>query len=193
MKKLQISMRKLKQLKKMVNCEFIKMVHDEFTFTNSVYGRVSIFIPNKILNINNQLEELEFYGAKEDIALLSLTEANISEVGSLLDNKKQIEMPAKNIITSIDILNYQIYIKIDGKEYDNSWTEGIIFNFKNSQIAFCRSDRFTELIEIYKGYDLISKITPLEEYGKSFINPQMVKTKKNIISIKQQKFTEFVK
>ncbi len=171
-------------LKNMVNCEFIKMVHDEFAFTNSVYGRVSIFIPKKILNINNQLEELEFYGAKEDIALLSLAEANISEVGSLLDNKKQIEMPVKNIITSIDILNYQIYIKIDGKEYDNSWTEGIIFNLKNSQIALCRSDRFTELIEIYKGYDLISKITPVEEYGKNFINPQMIKTKKNIISIK---------
>lgn len=169
--------------KKMIGCEFKKMVHDEFDFTNSVYGKVSLFISNKIFNIINQTEVLDFYGAKEDIALLSIHEASKNDVCSMLKDKKQIEMPVHKIIKSIDIVNYHIYVKVDGKEYDNTWTEGIIFNFDDNQVAFERSDSFTELIEIYKGYDLISKFTPIEEFVEPLTNPTVLKTDKNIIKI----------
>ena len=72
---------------------------------------------------------------------------------------------------------------MDGKEYDNTWTEGVIFNFEDSQIAFERSDSFTEMIEIYKGYDLILKFTPVEEFGEPFYNPTILKTDSDVITI----------
>ena len=169
--------------KKMIGCECKKIVHDEFTFTNSVYGQVSLFISNKIFNINNEIEIAEYYGAKEDIAFLNLKEVSIDNVKSLLENKRQVEISIRKAIKSIDIVNYHIYVKVDGKEYDNTWTEGIIFNFEDSQIAFERSDSFTEMIEIYKGYDLISKFTPVEEFGEPFTNPTILKTDSDVITI----------
>lgn len=170
-------------LKKMIGYECKKIVHDEFTFTNSVYGQVSLFISNKIFNINNEIEIAEYYGAKEDIAFLNLKEVSIDNVKSLLENKRQVEIPIRKAIKSIDIVNYHIYVKVDGKEYDNTWTEGVIFNFEDSQIAFERSDSFTEMIEIYKGYDLISKFTPVEEFGEPFTNPTILKTDSDVITI----------
>ena len=170
--------------KRMIGCECKKIVHDEFTYTNSVYGKVSLFICDKIFNIINQTEVVEYYGAKEDIALLNIIEVGKDEVKSLLENKKQVETPINKVIKSIDIINYHIYVKVDGKEYDNTWTEGVIFNFADSQVAFERSDSFTEMIEIYKGYDLITKFTPVEEFGEPFTNPSVLKTDKKIITIK---------
>ena len=169
--------------KKMIGCECKRIVHDEFTFTNSVYGQVSLFISNKIFNINNEIEIAEYYGAKEDIAFLNLKEVSIDNVKSLLENKRQVKIPIRKAIKSIDIVNYHIYVKVDGKEYDNTWTEGIIFNFEDSQIAFERSDSFIEMIEIYKGYDLISKFTPVEEFGEPFTNPTILKTDSDVITI----------
>ena len=169
--------------KRIIGCECKKIVHDEFTFTNSVYGQVSLFISNKIFNINNEIEIVEYYGAKEDIAFLSLKEVGIDNVKSLLENKRQVEIPIRKAIKNIDIVNYHIYVKVDGKEYDNTWTEGIIINFEDSQIAFERSDSFTEMIEIYKGYDLISKFTPVEEFGEPFASPTILKTNRSIITI----------
>lgn len=170
-------------LKKMIGCECKKIVHDEFTYTNSVYGQASLFINNKVFNINNEIEIVEYYGAKEDIAFLGFKEVSKDKVKSLLQNKKQIEIPIRKAIKSIDIVNYHIYVKVDGKEYDNTWTEGVIFKFEDNQIAFERSDSFTEMIEIYKGYDLISKFTPVEEFGEPFNNPTILKTDSDIITI----------
>lgn len=171
-------------LKRMVGCELKKIVHDEFTYTNSVYGRVSLFISDRILNINNETEVVEFYGAKEDIALLSIKEVDINKVKSLLENKKQVEIPIRKAIKSIDIVNYHIYVKVDEKEYDNTWTQGIILHLDDFQVSFERSDSFTEMIVINRGYDIITKFTDVAEYGKEFINPISVKTKKEIIVIK---------
>lgn len=173
-----------KRMKKMIGCELNKILHDEFTFTNSVYGKITLFIGNKIFNITNQTEVVEFYGAKEDIALLGFKEVDKSDIGSLLKNKKQVYTPINKIITGIDIVNYHIYVDIDKMEYDNRWTEGIILNFNDSQLAFERSDSFTEIIGIYKGYDLISKFTDVTYFGKEFTNPTSVKTDKEIIEIK---------
>ena len=173
-----------KMMKKMIGCELNKILHDEFTFTNSVYGKVTLFINNETFNIINQTEVVEFYGEKEDIALLSLKKAEKNDIGSFLENKKQVYTPINKIITSIDIINYYVYLDADGDEYDNTWTEGVIFNLNDSQLAFERSGSFAEMIGIYKGYDLISKFIDVSEYGKEFKNPTCVKTDRNIIEIK---------
>ena len=170
-------------LSQMVGCELNKIIHDEFTFTNSVYGKVSLFIGDKIFNILNQLEVVEYYGAKEDIAVLSIKQVEKDEVCSLLKDQKQIAMDVKEIIKSIDIVNYHIYVKVSTKEYDNCFTEGLIFNLGNIQVAFERSSSFIEMIDIYKGYDLISKFTDVSEYGDDFDNPAIVKTERNIVRI----------
>ena len=170
-------------LKQMIGCEFDKIVHDEFTYTNSVYGRVSLFINDRIYSIDNETKVVEFYGDKEDIAIIDLKEINIDQVKSLISTKKQIDMPIRRIIKSIDIINYHINVKYDKKEYDNTWTEGIIFDFGDKQLSFERTDSFTEMIEINKGYDLITKFSKVEDYANSFNKSAIIKTNRDIVKI----------
>lgn len=171
-------------LNKMIGCTMTKIVHDEFTFTNSVYGVVSFYIGDNIFNLTNELEKLNCYGENEEVSILHLSQVDKNQVKSLLNDTKQVETKIAKVITGIDILIDTIHVEVEKEIYDNTYVKGIIFHFENDEIAFEKTDSFTEMIGVYKGYNLVEKFTDINEIKNQFSKAKNVETKREIMKIK---------
>ena len=154
-------------LKSFIGTEFKSISHESFIFTNSVSGTVQFNINNKIFYLYSDIEPLEHFGSIEDTAIWSLETQKY--VGVNVENF--VTTPIKEIIRKIILVqeNQRIY-ENEEQTYDVWVTRGIIFDFGNHQISFEKAIWFSEEIYIQKGYNLIEKFTPTENFLEDWDN-----------------------
>jgi hypothetical protein len=87
-----------------------------------------------------------------------------------MDEGNMIEYPVENRITEIRIVNEnQRLFHHDEQIYDVYTVRGIIFVLEDGrEISFEKPIWFSEEIYIQKGYDLIEKFAPFEEFAEGW-------------------------
>ena len=145
-----------------------KIVQDEFIYTNTTFGHANIFVDKDIYEIKCSINCIDYYGDKEDVAILNFNKVSINDVKSELKDLKQVEIKFDDILIKVDIINEYQYVKFGKDEYSYNYTRGIILYFNDIEYAFKMSAWFSEALEIYKGFNLLNKFNDDDDFNESF-------------------------
>lgn len=137
---------------------------DPFDYVASVYGIVGISIAGRYLKLTNFTVPMKRYGTAEDVAVMKLEKCSASDIKTCIVDGEMIEHPVNNQITKIVVVNEkQILEKSMGEKYVMYITRAIIFTTADGlEIAFEKPVWFTEMINIKRGYNLLSQIAPVD-------------------------------
>ncbi len=167
---IRFSIETIDTIRSLIGQRFESLKHDPFIFSPSVYGIVGMVIGGKSYTITNQVEVLDYYGKTEDVAVFHFQPAEYESIESFMDEGNMIEYPVENRITEIRIVNEnQRLFHHDEQIYDVYTVRGIIFVLEDGrEISFEKPIWFSEEIYIQKGYDLIEKFAPFEEFAEGW-------------------------
>lgn len=148
-------------LKQLVGQKIVSFQHDEFLFINASSQMVGIETEYGMKYLYSFTEPLDYYGSVEDVAVWELTDTKYP----LVDRKKIIASPVKEVIKEIHIVQENQKLFENGKQIYDVWvTRGIIFDFGGHQYSFEKPVWFSEDIYIQKGYNLINKFASTDEF-----------------------------
>jgi len=153
-------------LRSMIGQTMLKYKCDPFIFSTSVYGLAGIIFKNGAFAFTNFTEPLDYYGVTEDVAVFRLVSMPEKEIYSQIQGEKMIEVAVNNQIKEIHIVNENQSLFEDGiKTYDVWLTRGVIFKFIDGlELSFEKNIWFSEDITIERGYDLITRFSPVDEF-----------------------------
>lgn len=160
-----ITEKELEVFKSMIGKTFEMFKCDSFVFSSSVYGLVGFYIEEKIYKFSSFLESVQYFFQRDDVVRIKVEETVDSEIVSMMDGGTFIETPVKSKISSITIVNdYQKVVYGDDERCFET-TIGIIFHFEDThEISFEVPTWFSEMITIRKGYDLLKKFVPENDF-----------------------------
>ena len=166
--------------------KFEKYKSDPFVYSPSVYGIVGLYIDKSVYKLTNFTEVMDYYGAKEDVAIFKFENSIDEEIKTFIINGKMIETSLDNTISKIQIVNENQKTFYKGEQDYDVWvTRGIIFFFADGlELSFEKPVWFSEEIYIDKGYNLISRFTPEDEFPKHWENGYIAECTRKIIEIK---------
>lgn len=81
-----------------------------------------------------------------------------------------IETPVRNVVSEVLIINeHQKLFENEIQTYDVQLTRGIILKSKDGhELSFKKSIWFSEDITVEKGYNLLERFTPVEEFAEGW-------------------------
>lgn len=134
---------------------------DRFVFTNSVTQRVGFFIDDKVYNLTNCQETVDYFGQTDDVAVSRFEETTADEIKSAFADVEQIDTPIGASIDEIRLVNENQRITVNGEcTYDVWLTRAIIFIVDGREVLFEKDVvPFSEEIIILKGYDLENQLS----------------------------------
>ncbi len=155
----------IEAIRGMVGKPFVKYSCDPFVFTPNVYGIVGFRIGGRFYKMTSNLETVQRFFHKDDMAVMRVSECNRNEIVSKMDDGQMIDNPVGDIICSIDIINDRETVTHDGEQRALYSTKGIIFHLASgNEISFEIGTWFSEMITIRRGYELVKSFTPVEEF-----------------------------
>ena len=166
--------------------KFEKYKADPFVYSTDVYGIVGLYIDKSVYKLTDFAEVFDYYGAKEDVAVFKLENSIDEEINTFIVNGKMIDCNIENTISKIQIVNENQKVFYKGEQTYDVWvTRGIIFLFADGlELSFEKPVWFSEEIYIDKGYNLISRFTPEDEFPKHWENGYIAECTRKIIEIK---------
>ena len=164
---------------------FEKYKADPFTYSPSVYGIIGIYIDKSVYKLTDFAEVFDYYGANEDVAVFKFENSVDDEIKTCTINGEMIDCNIENTISKIQIVNeHQKSFYKGEQDYDVWVTRGIIFFFSDGLELSFEKDVFSELIFIEKGYNLISRFTPKDDFAKNWVDGNTGECTRKIIEIK---------
>ena len=138
---------------------------DPFEFSPSVFGIVGIKVENKFYKLTCNLEKVIRFWNEDEIAQLRFEECGNQRLVSRMDGGAMIDMPVRDTIVSIDLINDLEEVAFDNEKRSLRSTKGIIFHLSSgNEISFEVDTWFSEMITIQRGYNLIDKFTSVDDF-----------------------------
>lgn len=160
---LEFSAEEVALLDSMVGKNFDSYVCDEFLFTPSSYQVVYLTIDDCLYALENKLRVIDYYGAPEDVAVLSLSPWDGS-CESRIMGRKTITTPINQVIKNIKLVTDTETMSINDVDVQSiSKTKAVIFELSERQVVFEKDIWFSEEINIYRGTDVQGKIGSPDE------------------------------
>ena len=158
------------EIQNMVGKRLVKYKCDPFEFSTSVYGIVGICLEDASYAFTNATEVADYFGDREDVAIFKMQRMPFDKITSLIQGQKMIETPVESIISEILVVNeHQKLFEKDEQIYDVQLTRGVIFKFVDGhELSLEKNIWFSEDISVEKGYDLIERFTPTEEFAEGW-------------------------
>lgn len=157
-------------LQSLVGENMIKYKCDPFVYSNDVYGIVGICAEHLTCSFTNSIETLDYYGTPEDVAVFRVASVPEKEIHSLVQGGTMIDMPVQNKIAEIHIINeHQKLFRRNEQTYDVMLTRGVIFKMADSlEISLEKNVWFSEMITVNRGYQLIDRFSPTNEFEENW-------------------------
>lgn len=138
---------------------------DPFEFSPSVFGIVGIRVENKFYKLTCNLEKVVRFWNDDEAARLRFEKCGDQRPISRMDGGTMIDMPVRDTIISIDIINDLEAVIFEGEERTFQSTKGIIFRLSSeNEISFEVDTWFSEMITIQRGYNLTDKFTSVDDF-----------------------------
>ena len=173
-------------IKSMIGKRMLKYKCDPFEFSTSVYGIVGIALEDSSYAFTNLTEVMDYFGDQEDVALFKLKQMSYADIHSMIQGQTMIDNPIDSIIKEINIVNEKQQL-FDNEVliYEVLVTRGIIFKFDaGHELSLEKNIWFSEDISIEKGYNLINRFSPVNEFEESWSGNLNGICQRNIISLK---------
>ena len=160
----------MEMLRNMLGRTMIKYKCDPFIFSTSVYGIVGIFFKGRAFTFTNTTEAKDYFGTTEAVAIFHLAQTPEAEIKSRLQDEEMIDVSVNNQISEISVINeHQSLFENGVQTYDVWLTRGVIFKFVDGmELSFEKNVWFSEDITIEKGYDLITRFSPVNEFTEDW-------------------------
>ena len=143
--------------------DYIK--HDPFDVSCTSLRVVELAIDGVSYYLYCDTEVINYFGGDEDITYFKFSTVR----NPFVDMLEHVENHIAAVITSIAEIKDTIKYYENGEvDFEYSFTRGLIFSFGDYQLSFEKSSDFTELIDVRKGYNLISTFEPVEDYIQDF-------------------------
>ncbi len=157
-------------LKAMAGKKMLKYKCDPFVFSTAVYGIVGLNFEGDSLALTNLTEVMDYFGNDEDVALFKMKRMPFDRIKSMVQNQDMIETPVRAVIKEISVINEcQRLFEKDVQIYEIWLTRGIIFKFEDGhELSLEKNIWFSEDISVEKGYNLLERFSPTEEFEKSW-------------------------
>ena len=167
--------------------KFLRYKSDPFDYTPSSFGLVGIITEDNSCAFTNTIEVLDYYGAKEDVAVFRLEERPEEQIESLLQDTKMIKVPVNRVIREIQIVNeHQKLFEGEKQTYDVWVTRGVIFIMDDGlEVSFEKNVWFSEMITVDRGENLIEKFDPTSEFTEDWEAPEHAECVREIIRLMQ--------
>ena len=176
----------MQTLQSLIGQQFDGMKHDPFIHVPSVYGIVGLFIGGHTFKLTNLVEVLDYYGQLEDVAVFRFEPTKPDDIKTFVDNGEMIDFPVRSRIKEIQVVNEnQRLFHREKQTYDVYTVRGLIFVLEDGhEISFEKPIWFSEEIYIQKGYDLIEKLSPTDEFGEGWEGDYRGECSREVISVK---------
>lgn len=157
-------------LKSLVSRKMDAYKCDPFLFSTGVYGIVGISCEDVAIGFTNLIESTDYFGEQEDVAVFRMKEMPFQEIHSLVQEQEMVVTPVNSIISRVDIVNeHQKLFEGDAQTFDVWITRGVIFYFDDGhELSFEKNIWFSEDISVEKGYHVIQRFTPLDEFEEGW-------------------------
>ena len=155
----------METLKCMIGKTFEKYLCDSFVFSPNAFGVVGFRIGGKSYKMTSGLEAVRRFFHTDDNAVMKFAECKPHEIGSMMDDGKLIDNSVGDSISSIEVVNDFETVTHSGDRRTLHSTKGVIFHLASgNEVSFEIGTWFSEMITIQKGYDLINKFTPIDDF-----------------------------
>lgn len=163
---------------------------DPFNFSTTVYENVGFSIDDKFYLLTNDLETMDYFGDHEDVAVLRFESFDAKDTHSCLgvpgtnELVEQVDHYVDDSILRIDIVNEIQQVFTNGIQTDEiCFTRGIVFYFKDREIAFEKSWDLSKFIIITQGENLIGQFQSTEKFCELWHAPDSGICRREIITI----------
>lgn len=150
------------------------------------FGNIELFLDQDNYVIKNDVEFFEnYFWGPDEASVLTITKANNNSPFSSHVDNRHLDISIEAIIE--DILLIQDKVKTeneDGEMIEWNGTEGIIIITDQRQYAFYKENTTDEMIDIYRGHDVISKLESVNEHWDIFDDTINSTKEREIISAK---------
>lgn len=154
------------EIKNMLGKKMTKYMCDPFAYSTSVYGIVGVCFENAAYKFTNITKTMDHYGTMEDVAVFKLDSTQEQDICSMIKGETMISIPVNENVINIEVVNeHQKLFQNNTQTYETWVTRGVIFTFESGiQLSLEKNVWFSEDITIERGYDLIQKFSPVEEF-----------------------------
>ena len=160
-----ISDKEIDLLKSIIGKTFDKYKCDPFINSPMVYGIIGIYIDGKAIKITSLLKEVQRFFETDEVATMQISETTDENIKTFMDNGEMIDMPVNRKIKSISVINDFQTIEHKGQIYKFNSTIGLVFLLEDSsEVSFEIGTWFSEMMTIQKGYNLIEKFAPTDDF-----------------------------
>ena len=156
----------MQTLQRMIGKEFEKFRCEPFEYSPLVYGIVGLYIGGEVFKLQNYLEVQDFFGHTDDVALFKFLPAVDTEIVSGFIDGQMIDTPIACRIRQIRVVDENQQLFVNGEQTYDVWlTRGVVFDLEDSrEISFEKSVRFSEFIDVKRGYGLIEHFQPTDSF-----------------------------
>ncbi len=157
-------------LRNIVGRVITKYKCDPFVFSKAIYGVVGICTANSAYAFTNSLQVMDYYGAKEDVAVFRIDKCIESNIQSLMDGGKMIDLPVNKMVKEVHVINEHQELFENGKQIDDvRLTRGVIFKFEDgTEVSLEKDVWFSEMIIVEDGEHLLEKFAPAQEFAEDW-------------------------
>jgi hypothetical protein len=151
--------------KDMIGKRFDKFKCDPFVYSPMVYGMVGLYVDGVAYKLTALYKTVRRFFSIEDIAAFRIEQTVDAEIKTFMDEGEFIESPVSSKIVAIDIVTDHQTLEHEGETQSLDYTIGIIFHLEDSrEISFEIKSWFSEMITVEKGYNLIEKFSPIDDF-----------------------------
>jgi hypothetical protein len=175
-------------IKEMVGTTLTKVKCDYSYIPCRAYGFVGVITDKNTYEFSNQIQVMDFFGDKEDVADFRLRSCLESQIKSAFLNGKLKDVPINKIIKEIDVVNeHQKLFENEIQTYDVWVTRGVIFKLiDGEEVSIEKSVWFSEVIELERGVNLLNKFTPVEEFAEEFTEDCRGECSRTVVTYKNE-------
>lgn len=151
--------------KSMIGKKFDRFKSDPFVYSPMVYGLVGLYVDGAAYKLTALCKTAKRFLSSEEIAMFHIEQTTDANIKTFMDGGKLIETSVSSKIVAIDIVNDHQTLDHNGKTSSFDCSVGIIFHLEDKrEISFEIKTWFSEMITIKKGYNLINKFTPVNDF-----------------------------
>lgn len=157
--------------KSMIGKRFEKYKCDPFVYSPMVYGIVGIYVDGTAYKLTSLCETVMRFFNTDDMAVFRIEQTTDAEIKSFMDNGELIEIPVSSKIVAIDIVTDHQKLEHNDEVRSLDYSVGIVFHLEDErEISFEIKTWFSEMITIGKGYKLIEKFEPVDDFLEEWEN-----------------------
>jgi hypothetical protein len=151
--------------KGMIGKRFDKFMCDPFVYSPMVYGVVGLYIDGVAYKLTALYKTVKRFFTTDDIAAFRIEQTVDANIKTFMDEGELITNPVSSKIVAIDIVTDHQTLEHDEEMQPLDYSVGVIFHLEDKrEISFEIKTWFSEMITVQKGYDLIEKFTPVDDF-----------------------------